>query len=975
MIMAPMLTLLGEFIASFDTKSTSNSHFSLPRKYSNDKNRDSSVPIVGTSGSTPLHFAAANGNTNVVQLLLRHGAHPDRPDKHTVTPEMLARENGWVECAQVLHDWILNKDRDLRERAELDLRSVTSNATSIQSASSEGPRRRLHVKQSIDTALNLLRSEAYCRPQTSTPPASPSTPMGDVSLYHLESTRSNPIDPNARRPSLPHILHPPSPEMGRQKKPAPYGSTPKQRRPRSAGNGAERPQEESTYPVYGRGGSGRRLGSKYSLLNLFKKGQLPEESEGLPTETSSLRGDSPASSASAPILIARSQSKASDVDDLVGTPSSWTSKKAFRFHRASDASARGHPPNPPSLNPSTTLLSRKPSGNLRGSLCPTPDLSSAPPRQDASVSPLSLDHEPRGEESQDHLVKHSAPAELQLGSVEGEVDKPLPSPRPGILRAHTRTASGGQSPSPLPSRTLRFDAGLVPVERKVRGAESPRSATLPLRSYNSAGSLTKLRIQTDRNDDEEISFDPVRRGKDEEDQEYGQTFDLGQHPSSRSLLLQRPRGSSFASSISSLSPIISSDNQKSDFPFSINRPPLSDIDDSGADTTQSPRSLPSDLRSRGDSLSSQSTTDSRNAPLTNSSLTSGSGPSLRTPGSNIDQVMLEDKIVSTARPHLPAPAIRRPSVPSPLDVDLSTVSSHAQAEALVEIARQEALDFAGNQKLSPPAEDGRTPLSARLAAYGETLALERKLREQTSASPVSPKSQLSGTPQFLDRSVGPSIAVQGYPKGGSVERQSSLESRPNSRAGRTRKEPRRPSTADAGECINISCVFNSNVLIALRRLPSGSTPEWSSTRRAVSRSPGNLPTLSTSPTSIDYDYDASSVGLDGLDTHIATRLPDSSKSLATPTDDSLSQISSLDVSLDVNYNTTNNNSLLTLDRATSNVPTQTKGKRENASRSAKKLTKMGYSVTEQAAARTHPSTTPPKRFGLKSLIHTLKGKT
>ncbi|KAI5890384.1 uncharacterized protein SCHCODRAFT_02509201, partial [Schizophyllum commune H4-8] len=33
---------------------------SLPRRYSNEKN----TVIIGTSGSTPLHFAAANGNMN-----------------------------------------------------------------------------------------------------------------------------------------------------------------------------------------------------------------------------------------------------------------------------------------------------------------------------------------------------------------------------------------------------------------------------------------------------------------------------------------------------------------------------------------------------------------------------------------------------------------------------------------------------------------------------------------------------------------------------------------------------------------------------------------------------------------------------------------------------------------------------------------------------------------------------------------------
>lgn len=36
---------------------------------------------VGTTGSTPLHFAAANGCLNVVDILLRHGAIVDMTDK------------------------------------------------------------------------------------------------------------------------------------------------------------------------------------------------------------------------------------------------------------------------------------------------------------------------------------------------------------------------------------------------------------------------------------------------------------------------------------------------------------------------------------------------------------------------------------------------------------------------------------------------------------------------------------------------------------------------------------------------------------------------------------------------------------------------------------------------------------------------------------------------------------------------------
>ncbi|KAA1472961.1 ankyrin, partial [Dentipellis sp. KUC8613] len=72
----------------------------LPRRYSPAAPRSSGSvppgPIIGTSGSTPLHFAAANGHTAVARLLLQHGARPARPDKHGVTPEMLARRCGWI---------------------------------------------------------------------------------------------------------------------------------------------------------------------------------------------------------------------------------------------------------------------------------------------------------------------------------------------------------------------------------------------------------------------------------------------------------------------------------------------------------------------------------------------------------------------------------------------------------------------------------------------------------------------------------------------------------------------------------------------------------------------------------------------------------------------------------------------------------------------------------------------------------------
>ncbi|KAH7047077.1 ankyrin repeat-containing domain protein, partial [Linnemannia elongata] len=50
-----------------------------PRKYSGD--RLVGAQTVGTTGSTPLHFAAANGCLAIVEILLRHGATPDLADK------------------------------------------------------------------------------------------------------------------------------------------------------------------------------------------------------------------------------------------------------------------------------------------------------------------------------------------------------------------------------------------------------------------------------------------------------------------------------------------------------------------------------------------------------------------------------------------------------------------------------------------------------------------------------------------------------------------------------------------------------------------------------------------------------------------------------------------------------------------------------------------------------------------------------
>ncbi|KAK0212713.1 hypothetical protein DFS33DRAFT_59080 [Desarmillaria ectypa] len=262
----------------------------LPRRYSNEKNRDASAPIVGTSGSTPLHFAAANGNTNIVTALLLKGAHPDRCDKHGVTAEMLARQNGWLECAEVLKTWVQNKDKDLLEREAPPLDGVAESSrsgrdrqgsfgTDIDAPTSS--RRRINVKRSMDTALSMLKvsssglSDAYHR-HTSDSSSMPPSPIQPGEYSHSfdggrrYSPSPSPIEPGSRRPSLPYIHQShPSGSPRRHKSPTPSKGSPSPRRPRSAGTGAEGSEANSPR-------SGKRLGTKYSLMNIFRKTQVGE---------------------------------------------------------------------------------------------------------------------------------------------------------------------------------------------------------------------------------------------------------------------------------------------------------------------------------------------------------------------------------------------------------------------------------------------------------------------------------------------------------------------------------------------------------------------------------------------------------------------------------------------------------------------------------------------------------------------------
>ncbi|KDR75277.1 hypothetical protein GALMADRAFT_542905 [Galerina marginata CBS 339.88] len=581
---------------------------------------------------------------------------------------------------------------------------------------------------------------------------------------------------------------------------------------------------------------------------------------------------------------------------------------------------------------------------------------------------------------------------------EYEGGRPSPNPRPGILRAHNRTPSIGQGGSPINPRTLRFDSSSS-SERKAK--DSPRSIPLPLRSFNSTGSLTKLNVNTSSDSpvferEVETTLSDSRDEDRDQEENYGQPITTGPLVGSLNLpsvLLQRQRGQSFASSSeSSLSPILSNDIAadpslsvlNADFPFSINRAPSLPDEDTGDDITASPAHLNvpvvSDKRGRGDSLSSDSTSDSRsNMPMSSS----GSGTSVTVASPGLSDILLpfdfyqRDLIQPTELPseldgkkYVPPPlplnalGLNERRAHSPLDIDITSISSHAQAEALVQRARQDVLELANAQEGSPHSSGlGRTPLSARLAAYGESLALERKLREQKAEESYwkdrvhDPMPELSPSVTKMLSPDQPTLPRQRSRDG--VERQLSLENKTGSPRYKKRiKDPRRPSTADGPPSTKQHDMFFAQRTTSNQTSRSASTSNHSSEPLVDdtvdnSRFPG-----------VDY-LPVTQAGSEDI-----AQQEGSPRNPLVQEEESLSRINSADGA----------------DTETDSTPTVYRAGAPPSSnsrvRSAKKLTRMGIAVADQAAAASRTAPAPPtppaaptKRFGIRSIMQTLKGKT
>ncbi|KAG7449559.1 uncharacterized protein BT62DRAFT_991743 [Guyanagaster necrorhizus] len=960
----------------------------LPRRYSNEKNRDASAPIVGTSGSTPLHFAAANGNTNIVTTLLLKGAHPDRSDKHGVTAEMLARQNGWLECAEVLKTWMQNKDKDLLEREVHGVAESSRSGRDRQGSFGTdidaliSSRRRINVKRSMDTALSMLKvsssglSDTYHRqtPDSSSMPPSPIQPGeyshsfdGGRRYSPSHSPSPSPIEPGSRRPSLPYIYQShPTGSSRRHKSPTPSKGPPSPRRPRSAGTGAE--NSDANLPR-----SGKRLGTKYSLMNIFKKNQAGESTssfERIPSQPASIASISnlaiaSVSITSTPRSILPSSSPSGGDMPTSGSPFSVNER---RFRMGSDASltrpsiTHTHQRGSPSLSPQLPAPSAI---DLHNALAHhqqnmTRDRAGSASSANRSEPPgLGLTFETSsgevsGSPASRGILRTRASSQLghsrqRSGSanrsgtvfddvvvIPGSEDRPPSTQgkttRPSILRAHNRSPSSGQS-SGLPSslRALRFDSSSSNGREgspSLRGSNSTNSLVrfvdrvgdVPIRPGSSASSHDKTKESLPDSAPPTMTdfpnFSPRSDHQvDDDEQDYGRTYD---HPSLKSEIQTRERDGSTAS--------ISS----TEFPFSINRPPPDPLEEVAKRSSE-------DSRDRGDSVSSTST----NPNLSTSGTTSGSGdsatatppldPSYLETGSEGELKVFVDEPRdefdrSLGDSDSPGLDMLECGACSPLEIDLSSISSHAQAEALVQRAQRDILEMVQEEDHDTTS---KMPLSARLAAYGESLALERRLREQKEGD--DPLSSLNPT----------SVKSRSF-----VNRQRSMEGSLASTPVRSRF--RRPHTSD-GTSSNESIPTSTHSLEGSRAKHHTSRSASTVEAFASNASPARLPAGSM------------------------YKQPIPLANIVPRNQEQLSRVSSFDgADTDIELGP----ALFRVSTAPhpllpSSVP---KAKREQARHlaSANKLTRMGFSRSD-TVAKSPPSS---KRFGglKKSLMQTFKGK-
>ncbi|CAO3571898.1 unnamed protein product [Mortierella alpina] len=146
---------------------------------------------VGTTGSTPLHFAAANGCLTVVDILLRHGAIVDMTDKYGSSPLSVAAARNHPEVASLLRQY------SAMQRGVQDLTPDMDTKEPL-----------MEKRGSADSGH---RGTSPVTPTTRTPPSGhgkdPSTQsLPPSAVRSIQNIRT----PGQRRISLPSIIESPS---------------------------------------------------------------------------------------------------------------------------------------------------------------------------------------------------------------------------------------------------------------------------------------------------------------------------------------------------------------------------------------------------------------------------------------------------------------------------------------------------------------------------------------------------------------------------------------------------------------------------------------------------------------------------------------------------------------------------------------------------------------------------------------------